>query len=160
MSLPLPLRNLFHLGYVVIDLERAMAGMRDRFGVADWKIVPLPEGSPAKAIGFAYAQGTMMELVELDLRVELMAIHRGFVPASPAEARLNHVAYLLDGEDELFAQKRRFEDAGIATVWHDAFGDIFSHYYYADTTALLGHFTEFVTLGPAGRDFLAAVPRN
>ena len=46
------------------------------------------------------------------------------------------------------------------TRFLDTFGDIFSHYYYVDTTAELGHFTEFVCLAPAGRDFLAQIPRN
>jgi hypothetical protein len=160
MSLALPIRNFFHAGYVVLNLEKAMAGMRQTFGVADWKVLPLPEGTPASAIGFAYVQDRMIELVELDLRQELMAIHRGFVPESDGEARLNHLAYMLDSEDELLSLVAHNEAAGLATAWLEPFGDIFSWYYYADTKAQLGHFTEFVCLGPAGRDFLAAVPRN
>ena len=160
MSLPLPFRNLFHLGYVVLDLEKVIDNMRERFGVANWKVLPLPEGAPAKAIGFAYVQDTMIELVEVDLRQELLPIHRGWLPQSEAEARLNHVAYMVDSEEELMAQIDRFEAAGVATAWLESFGDIFSRYYYADTTAQLGHFTEFVCLGPAGRDFLAQIPRN
>lgn len=160
MSLLLPCRNLFHLGYVVLDLEKVMDNMRERFGVAKWKVLSLPEGAPAKAIGFAYVQETMIELVEVDLAQELMAIHRGWIPQSTSDAKLNHVAYLVDSEDELASLVDRFEAAGVATAWLDSFGDIFSRYYYADTTAQLGHFTEFVCLGPAGRDFLAQVPRN
>ena len=160
MSPLLPFRSLFHLGYVVIDLEKVMADMRDRFGVAKWTVLPLPEGAPAKAIGFAYAGDHMIELVEVDLRQELMSIHRDWLPADPGEARLNHVAYIVDSEDELRSVIDRFEAAGVATAWLDSFGDIFSRYYYADTTAQLGHFTEFVCLGPAGKDFLAQVPRN
>lgn len=160
MILPLPFRNFFHLGYVVVDLEQVMANMRNRFGLAEWKILPLPEGAPAKAIGFAYAQDTLIELVEVDLRQELLPMHRGWLPAAPGEARLNHVAYLLDSEEEVRATVERFEAAGVATAWLEPFGDIFSLYYYADTTAELGHFSEFVCFGPAGRDFLATVPRN
>lgn len=160
MSPLLPFRNLFHLGYVVLDLEKVMAGMGRRFGVTRWKVLPLPEGAPAKAIGFAYAGETMIELVEVDLRQDLMPIHRGWLPADAGEARLNHVAYMLDGEDELQSVIDRFEAAGVATAWLGDFGDIFSRCYYADTTAELGHFSEFVCLGPAGRDFLAEAPRN
>lgn len=156
----LPFRKLFHLGYVVVDLEMVMADMGARFGVRRWKILPLPEGAPAKAIGFAYTGETMIELVEVDLRQELMPIHRGWLPAKPGGARLNHVAYMLDSEDELLSVVERFEAAGVPTVQLDSFGDIFSRYYYADTTAELGHFSEFVCLGPAGGDFLAEVPRN
>jgi hypothetical protein len=160
MSFPSPFRNFFHAGYVVLDLARVTDNMRERFGVARWKILPLPAGAPAKAIGFAYVQQSMIELVELDLAQELLPIHRGSLPRSESEARLNHLAYMLDSEEELAAVKRRLEASNIATAWLDTFGDIFSHYYYADTTAALGHFTEFVCLGPAGRDFLAEVPRN
>lgn len=160
MSLLLPCRNLFHLGYVVLDLEQVMDKMRQRFGVAKWKVLPLPEGAPAKAIGFAYVQETMIELVEVDLSQELLPIHRGWIPRSATEAKLNHVAYMVDSEAELASLVDRFEAAGIATAWLDSFGEIFSRYYYADTTAELGHFSEFVCLGPAGREFLAQVPRN
>lgn len=160
MSLSLPFRSLFHLGYVVLDLEGVMASMGERFGVTKWKVLPLPEGAPAKAIGFAYAGERMIELVEVDLRQELLPIHRGWLPKDPGEARLNHVAYMLDDEDELQSVRARFEAAGVATAWLESFGDIFSRYYYADTTAQLGHFSEFVYLGPAGREFLAQVPRN
>jgi hypothetical protein len=155
-----PFRNLFHLGYVVTDLQLAMDEMRETFGIAKWKVLPLPEGAPAKAIGFAYLQDKMIELVEVDLGQELLAIHRGWLPQAAHQARLNHVAYMLDSEDELLALVERFEAAGIATAWLESFGDIFSRYYYADTTAQLGHFSEFVCLGPAGAEFLADVPRN
>lgn len=157
---PLPFRNFFHLGYVVVDLEKAIAGMRDRVGVAKWKILPLPEGTSVKAIGFAYTGETMMELIEVDVRQELLPIYRGWLPKAPGEARLNHVAYMVDGEDEISSIVERFEAAGVATAALGSFGDIFSRYYYADTTAELGHYSEFVCLGPAGRDFLAGVPRN
>ena len=156
----LPFRNLFHLGYVVVDLQQVMDGMRKTFGIAKWKVLPLPEGAPAKAIGFAYVQHQMIELVEVDLGQELLPIHRGWLPASPGEARLNHVAYMLDSEEELLALVAKNEAAGVATSWLEPFGDIFSRYYYADTTAQLGHFSEFVCLGPGGRDFLAEIPRN
>lgn len=160
MPLVPPFRALFHLGYVVVDLQQVMHRMGETFGVSRWKVLPLPEGAPAKAIGFAYVQDTMIELVEVDLRQELLPIHRGWLPAAADEARLNHVAYMLDSEEELLALVARHEAAGIETAWLESFGDIFSRYYYADTTAQLGHFSEFVCLGPAGRDFLAQIPRN
>lgn len=160
MSPRSPIRNFFHAGYVVLDLEKVMAGMRQTFGVADWKVLPLPDGAPARAVGFAYVGDRMIELVELDLRQEPMAIHRGFVPESDSEAKLNHLAYMLDSEDELLSLVAHNEASGVATAWLEPFGDIFRWYYYADTKSQLGHYTEFVCLGPAGRDFLAEVPRN
>lgn len=160
MSRPAPFRNFFHAGYVVRDLDQAMANLRETFGVSRWKVLPMPEGTPARAIGFAYAGETMIELVEVDPAGELLPIHRGWVPEREADARLNHLAYRLDSEDELRALVAWFEGAGVATARLESFGDIFSLYYYADTTAQLGHYSEFVCLGPAGLDFLAEIPRN
>jgi hypothetical protein len=155
-----PFRNFFHAGYVVRDMQKVMDAMRDTFGVGRWKVLPLPEGAPARALGFAYAGESMIELVEVDPAGELLPIHRGWTPQAAAEAKLNHLAYMLDSEDELFAVQARFEAKGVRTAWREPFGEIFSQYYYADTTAQLGHYTEFVCLGPAGRDFLTSIPRN
>jgi hypothetical protein len=160
MSFPPPFRNFFHAGYVVRDMAKVMDDMRDRFGVAKWKVLPLPEGSPASALGFAYVGETMIELVEVDPNGDLLPIHRGWVPDAAAGARLNHMAYFVDSDDELSALIGRFEASGVATARLEGFGDIFTRYYYADTVAQLGHYTEFVCLGPGGRDFLASVPRN
>src|SRR5438067_394502 len=103
MSLHSPFRNFFHAGYVVLDMAKVVDNMTARFGVEEWKILPLPAGSPAKAIGFAYVQESMIELVELDLAQELLPIHRGLLPHSDSEARLNHLTYMLDSEEELTA---------------------------------------------------------
>jgi hypothetical protein len=160
MSLTLPNRAFFHVGYLVRNLAAVMENMGKQFGVTSWKVLQLPEGSPATAMGFAYAGDAMIEMIEVDPEGELLPIHRGFAPRSNGEARLNHLAYLVESEDELGALIASFEAAGVTTAWVDSFGDIFSRYYYADTTAQLGHFSEFVCLGPAGRDFLADIPRN
>jgi hypothetical protein len=160
MTFPPPFRNLFHAGYVARDMAKAMKKMRDQFGVADWKIVPLPDGAAAKALGLAYVQRTMIELVEVTPKEEPLAIPRGWAPRPDADATLNHLAYMLDSEVEVRTLVARFEGAGIATAALDSFGDLFSLSYYADTRRQLGHLTEFVCLGPAGGDFLADVPRN
>jgi hypothetical protein len=156
----LPTRNFFHAGYVVRNIGAVMDNMRAQFGVARWKVLTLPEGSPATALGMAYVGETMIELVEVDPEGELMAIHQGFAPTSEGEARLNHLAYLLDSEEELQTVIASFEASGVATAWLASFGDIFSGYYYADTRAQLGHYSEFICLGSEGREFLAEVPRN
>jgi hypothetical protein len=160
MSLDLPIRSFFHTGYVVRDMEQAMARLGDRFGVRRWKVLPLPEGAPATALGFAYVRETMIELVAVDPARELLPMHQGFVPPTESTLRLNHLCYMLDSEEELLALVERFEATGVPTAWREPFGDIFSQYYYADTLDELGHYTEFVCLGPAGADFLAEVPRN
>jgi hypothetical protein len=148
----------FHSGYVVVNLEKVMANMRRDFGVTDWKVLPLPAGSPATAIAMAYVRGAMIELVEVDTGQELMSIFDGWLPDTVDGARLNHVAYMMDSEEQWRAAQARFGDLGIALPVVMKFGDIFD-YFYADTIAQLGHFSEFVCLGPEGREFLASIPR-
>ncbi len=160
MSASLPLFGKhFHAGYVVINAEKVMANMRRDFGVANWKVLPLPAGSPACSIAMAYVRGTMIELVEVDPGQELMSIHAGWLPESEDGARLNHIAYMMDSEAQWRAAQVHFGEVGIALPVVMKFGDIFD-YFYADTTAQLGHFSEFVCLGPEGREFLASIPRN
>ena len=153
------LGKYFHSGYVVVNLEKALANMRRDFGVADWKIIPLPAGSPASAIAMAYVRGTMIELVEVDRGQELLSIFDGWLPATEDGARLNHVAFMMDSEEQWRAAQAQFGALGVSLPVVAKFGDIFD-YFYADTTAQFGHFSEFVCLGPEGKDFLASIPRN
>jgi hypothetical protein len=160
MGSPLPARKFFHTGYVVRNIEAAMDNMREQFGVSRWKVLQLPGESSVTALGFAYFGETMIELVEVDRNHEPLAIHQGFTPSADGEARLNHLAYLVESEEALQAVAARFETSGVTAAWLASFGDVFSRYYYADTKAQLGHYLEFVCLGRAGCDFLADVPRN
>jgi hypothetical protein len=154
------LRNLFHTGYVVRSIDAVIPDMSNKFGIEKWKILRLPEGYAASALAYAYANDVMIELVEVNLKEPLISIHRGWIPESDSGARLNHLAYLIDGENELTNLVTRLNSLGVETAWHAAFGVIFKAYYYLDTVRTLGHYCEFVCLGPAGRDFLADVPRN
>jgi hypothetical protein len=160
MASTLPFRNFFHVGYVVRDVDKVIDKMGRRFGVSQWKVLRFGPEFPATAQALAYAQGSMIELIEVNPDAELLPIHRGWVPELADEAKLNHVAYLLATEEELLAVMAQLEAEGLPTAWRASFGDIFSQYFYADTTAQLGHFSEFVCLGPEGREFLADIPRN
>lgn len=149
----------FHNGYVVRDVDLAIARMRREFGIANWQITRLPAGSKATALGMAYSGGTMIELVEVDATGELLDIHKGWLPEDEAGARLNHVAYLIDTMDEWRAAMAHFERQGIGLPIVATFGDVFE-YFYADTVASLGHFCEFVCLKDGGAAFIAGIPRN
>ena len=150
--------QLVQLGYVVTDFDKAAEGFRTRYGIDRWKVIPLDAGSPSSRIAMAYLGNTIFELVEVDLSVELLDIHRGWLPEDPAEARLNHVAFMLDSLEEWQGAQDQFRGAGVAMPVSMSFGDIFE-FFYADTVAQLGHWSEFLCLGPAGKDFLADIPR-
>ena len=150
--------RLVQLGYVVTDFEQASAKLGERYGIDRWKVLPLDPGSPASRIAMAYVGDIIFELVEVDLAVELLPIHRGWLPANPADARFNHVAFMLDSLDAFDGAQEHFRKLGVDVPVRMTFGDIFE-FFYADTVAELGHWSEFLCLGPAGADFLADVPR-
>ena len=115
MTLRAPLRTVFHLGYVIRDMQAATGAMRERFGIENWHVLPLPEGSPAKAIGFAYVKDTMIELVEVDPAAELLPIHQGWVPAEASGARLNHVAFKVRDIHEVIGGGQYIDSKGWRT---------------------------------------------
>lgn len=158
MPSPHLLGQLIQLGYSVIDLDKAAEGFRRRYGIDRWKVVPLDPGSPASRIAMAYVGDIIFELVEVDLSVEMLPIHRGWLPADPAEARFNHVAFLLDSLEAWQSAQEQFRAQGTDVPIVMSFGDVFE-FFYADTVAQLGHWSEFICLGAAGQQFLNEVPR-
>ncbi len=158
MASPHLFGQMFQLGYAVTDLDRASEHFRTRYGIDKWKVIPLDPGSPSSRIAMAYVGNTVFELVEVDLSVDLLPIHQGWLPADPSEARLNHIAYMLDSMEAWEAAQEHFRKQDVAIPISMSFGDIFE-FFYADTVSQFGHWSEFVCLGPTGRAFLDDVPR-
>lgn len=157
MNIPVVFRNHFQAGYVVRDLDKAMANMRDKFGVAKWQVRRLPQGAPSRALGFAYVQQLMIELIEL--WPGETTIYHDWIPEADTAVRLHHFGYMIDSEEQWHETIGQFEAAGIRSALVGSSGDILD-YYYADTVAELGHYCELVRLKPAGRNFWANVPHN
>ena len=156
MTIPVVFRNHFQLGYVVRNLDPAIEEMRGKFGVAKWQVNVLPKSAPARVLGFAYVQQVMIELIEA--RPERETIYRDWIPEFDAAARLHHLGYMIDSDEEWRATIGQFEGSGFRSALTDS-SDFFD-YYYADTVAQLGHYCELIRLKPAGRAFWANVPRN
>lgn len=150
--------TMLHLGYVVTDLERVKARMRVDHGINEWLEVPLAPDSSATRIALAGVGETTLELVEVDPAGDLLPIHADWLPAAPEAARFNHVAYLLDTKADWQAAQELFRQRGVAIPLAMPFGEAFE-FFYADTVPDLGHWSEFICLGPAGREFLAQIPR-
>ena len=85
MSIPIAFRDHFQHAYVVRNLDKTMANFRDNYGVARWQVMPMPEGSPVKALGLAYVQNVMLELIEAIPGQD--SIYRDWIPASDTAAR-------------------------------------------------------------------------
>ena len=50
MTVPMMFKKLFHTGYAVRDVDKAISSLGDKFGIMDWKILRLPEESPGRAL--------------------------------------------------------------------------------------------------------------
>jgi hypothetical protein len=157
MALPLLLKNHFQLGYAVKDIDKATEALSEKFGLSKWQVVRLPEDAPSRALAWAYVKDLMIELV--DVRPGRIPCYDAWVPECESAARLHHLAYMVENEDEWRSVKKRFDDQGTPMVVDEKMGDIISYRYF-DTVQQLGHYSEFVLLGPRGKRFWANVPHN
>ncbi len=150
--------QLIQLGYVVTDFDQAAVKFRARYGIDQWKVTELGPGSASSRIAMAYVGDVIFELVEVDLSVKLLDIHRGWLPASPSEARFNHVAFMLDSLEAWHGAQAQFREMGAAIPLAMSFGEVYE-FFYADTVSQLGHWSEFICLKPGGEAFMAEIPR-
>ena len=157
MSVPLMFRNHFQHAYVVRNLEKTMAAFRARCGVGKWQVMPLPSGSPVRAIGLAYVQNVMIELIEALPDHE--TIYRRFIPESESDARFHHLGYLIEREEDYLAAIEQFDAAGWPAAYAGRVGEVID-FHYADTVGQLGHYCELIHLRSDGQGFFSQVPHN
>jgi hypothetical protein len=158
MTLPVLYRDFFQFGYVVRDLDGAMRTMRDKFGVARWKIRHLPDNAPGRTLAFAYINGVMVELV--DLRPGDDTIYHAWIPEADDALRLHHLGFLIDEESEWNARIAQYEASGFKPSIAGEIPDCMV-WYYSDTVSALGHYTELIRFtSEAGKAYWADVPHN
>lgn len=157
MTLPMLIGRLFHLGYAVHDVDRAMESLGAKFGISNWNVIRLPEDSPGRALAFARSGDMIIELV--DIKHGQMPLYNDWVPDDENALRLHHLGHKAQDEAEWDAVTRQFEALGIRLAYDDEMGDILRFRYW-DTVALLGHYCEFVLMKPGGRGFWENVPAN
>jgi hypothetical protein len=157
MTLPALFRDHFQTAYVVRNLDGAIGRFRDRLGVAQWHVMPLPPGGPVARIGLAWVQELMIELIEA--LPDQPSIYQRWVPETDTAARFHHHGFLIDGDDDYQRAAEQFTAAGYAAAMSGSAGDILD-FHYADTVAELGHYCELVHLRSGHKDFFAPVPRN
>lgn len=157
MALSMYLRNQFHTGYAVRDVDRAIATLSDRLGVTRWKIIRLPADAPGTALAFAHTGNMMMELI--GAKPGGLDFYNDWIPDDPAVLQVHHHGYYAQDRAEFDAIRDQFVAQGFAMVI-DADMPGILNYRYFDTAKALGHYTEFVLLQPGGEAFFGDVPRN
>jgi hypothetical protein len=149
--------RLFQVAYVVRDAGAAIEGFRSRCAIDRWKRLALPPGYGVNGLAFAYVNGVLHELVEVDVDLAI-PVYRSHIPDAPDDARFHHLAYMMDTEAAYWEAVAASQAAGFPEAVSGEFQGILT--YYADSFARLGHYTELVHLKPDARDFFADVPHN
>ena len=149
--------TFFQLGYVVRDLDRAIAKYVRRCGETGFSIsVPqAPDGGrlPMTRIALAYVDDVMIELIEADRAQASIYTHA--LPEAADAICLHHLGYLVE---DFSATMAALSQQGYSVPWWGAYGAAMS-YAYADTRAEFGHYCEYICLGEAGRQMFDTVPR-
>src|SRR5262245_25480538 len=114
MILPSLSRKLFHTGYAVRDAHKAAAMLGEKFGIKDWKIVPMPAEYGGRALAFAYVGDMMIELV--DTVPGGVPIYTDWIPEDETVLRLHHLGHYVTDREEFDLVARQFETAGVAMV--------------------------------------------
>lgn len=149
------LRNLFQLGYVTNDLDRAITHYGDKYGIKEFRIFP---SSASSRIALTYIGPTMVELIEAvegaqPIFVDWVKGEKDFV------IRHHHMGMFVDSREEMAATRARAIEIGHPVV---AEGDIegFVQYMYVNATRELGHYLEYIRPDAGLQQLFDSVPRH
>ena len=134
--------------------------MADHFGITRWQVMDMSafgDQPTARRIALAYIGDRMVEVIEANPDVE--SLYTGWTPQGSAVLRFHHLGFLIDDIGAFAQARQHLIDCGYAIVSEGSFGDTLD-FFYADTSAALGHLYEVIHLRPAGQDFFKHVPEN
>jgi hypothetical protein len=159
------LANVWQLGYVTTDLDRAAELLADRFGLTDCRRLPsdtatfLVGDQPAEwevKVAMGARGGLIVELIEpvageIDFYNEVLPSDGGFA------VRLHHVAtYTATGDDEWARIEALLAKANLAVDYTVLIpGRVRAG--YVDARAELGHWLEICQLQPEDIEFFTAL---
>jgi hypothetical protein len=154
-TMPALLNRLFQLAYVTNDLNAASVCLRERYGTGEFAFFRNLPGSVME-IALAYAGDTMIELIEP--KSGAPALYSGWIDNREGLViRHHHYGMLIDNAKEWDAMRSAFVRRNTTIMMEDDLPD-FMAYLYADTTADLGHYLEYIRLYDGGRAMFASVP--
>ena len=147
------LDRFFQLGYVVRDLDKAMASYNRRFGPAEFQVaIAEPEYPHTRRVAMVYQGPVMIELIEPN--PEVPSIYVDYIPEDDSGIRFHHTGHLVDDYQETL---RRLAAEGYNTPYKLSYGDV-NDCCYTDMRAELGHYVEHVRLGEPGKQWFSSIP--
>ena len=151
------LESIFQTAYVTNDLDHAAAVFAERYGVGEFYFMrDIQNGDWSMSIALAYAGTMNVELIQPGavghpLYADWIAGAKDFT------LRHHHYGILVDDKAAWDLRRDRFGVLGCGIPMEGEIPD-FMAYLYADTTADLGHYVEYIRLFDGGRQMFAAVP--
>jgi catechol 2,3-dioxygenase-like lactoylglutathione lyase family enzyme len=155
------LANVWQLGYVTTDLDRAIAFMTERFGLEKQRHLPsdtatfLVGDTPAPwevKVAMGARGGLIIELIE-PVAGEIGFYTRVLPEDGSFAVRLHHIAtYTSPGEDEWRRIESLLAEASLTVDYTVLIPDRVRA-GYVDTTAELGHWLEICQLQPQDIEF-------
>ena len=157
--------NIWQLGYVTRDLDRAIALMSERFGVEDCRRLPsdtatfLAGDTPVAwevKIAMGARGGTIVELIE-PVAGEIDFYTRVLPPSGEFAVRLHHIATFTEtGEEEWQRIETLLRDCDLRVDYTVLIpGRVRAG--YVDTSAELGHWLEICQLEREDIEFFSAL---
>lgn len=146
--------NMYQLGYITRDLERAAARFCDMFGIGRFRII---RHGPDIATAHAYVGDVMIELIETSPNGP--SYFQSYIPDEPDRAVFHHHAYRVHEQIEF---DRLIAAAGNMGLVHEVTsvkdGDM--NVMFVDLRHVTGAYAEYVFLKGTMLSYYDDVPRS
>lgn len=150
----LTFRNMYQMGFVVRDAERASAHIGKRFGIKKFRIL---RHSAEITTVHAYVGDMMIELIQASANGPSYFVNH--IPDDPEAAVFHHHAYRVFDEAEWASISGAVDSSGLPSFRNTAMnGDL--RVIFVDCRRELGVYAEYVFLTGAARNYYDDVPRN
>jgi hypothetical protein len=150
----------YHNGYVVRDMDAAIARLAGSGGPSSFLIMDVargrpPEEAPIRRLALAGIGDHIYELIEADATAP--SIYRESVP-NDDRIIFHHTGFYIDTDEDWAELERQIDASGGSASAGRNPGLL--RYNYVDRRADLGHFIEYVQVEEQGRALFASVPQN
>lgn len=153
-----PYKGFLQVAYVTTDFDRGLAEFGERCGVPRWLElrgleIQTGEGRSCRAhVALSYVGSMQLELIQALGGDD--AVYRHGLPSQGYGLRFNHMAQLIETEQEFELLQDRVRSSGIPLVMHGSAPGGTTRYFYTDFRDTLGHYLEHVWYSQEGQAFL------